>query len=470
MLPARAVDLPPVPWPAGRSPSDSDLDAMVAEATLLSDRERADTWLEAYERGEDREHFGLTQDAIDAGRYDLARLFRGGDSFFEHRFVPAEGLGAGPLGPLRRVHQPLRGGPDTLACADCHSLGGPDGAGSEVENAFFHGDGDALSSAAQRNPPAVLGLGLVQALAAEMSVELGFVRDQAIAAGREQTIALATHGVSFGTLVVHADGSLDTSRVEGVDADLVVRPFGWRGTEARLRRVVEEAARVHSGLQSTVLAAADQVHPDPARLGEGPWYDPDEDAVSREIEEGTLTTVAVYLALLEVPVVLAPGDPALSARWAHGHALFGALGCGDCHRETLTLIDRIWIERPDTTSGAGVRIALLVDGEAPRGSGDVHLFSDLRRHAMGEALAQRQDDGSGLPADVFVTRPLWGLADTAPYLHDGRAATIPDAILAHGGEATASRDAFAALDVDGQRDLHVFLLSLARTPRARYAR
>jgi hypothetical protein len=468
--PSSALDRTPVPWPAGHSPTDAELDAMVSEALVLADRERADAWLEALERGEDREHFGLTQEDIDAGRYDLAQLFRAGDSFFEHRFAPFEGLGAGPLSPLHRVHGPARGGPDALACADCHSVGGPDGAGSELENAFFHGDGDAASSAALRNPPALLGVGFVQALAAEMSRELASLRDDAIAAHAERTVELDTHGVSFGRLIVHADGSLDTTRVEGVDADLVVRPFGWRGTTSRLRRTIEDAARLHSGLQSTVQAAASQTTPDPAHLGDGPWFDPDDDGVFREIEEGTLTAVAVYLAQLEVPVVLAPGDPALAGRWAHGEALFGSLGCGDCHRETLTLRDRDWIERPDTTTGAGVTVHLLTDGDAPRGTGAVHLFSDLRRHAMGSELAQSQDDGSGLPADVFLTRPLWGVADTAPYLHDGRAATLPEAILAHGGEARAARDAFAAQSEDAQRDVQLFLLSLARTPRPRYAR
>lgn len=468
--PTHALDRTPIPWPAGHAPTDPEIDAMVADATALADRERSDAWLEAAERGEDREHFGLTQPDIDAGHWNLAQLFRAGDSFFEHRFAPYEGLGAGALAPLHRVHGALRGGPDALACADCHSVGGPDGAGSEVENAFFHGDGDTASSAALRNPPAVLGLGFVQALGVEMSRELALLRDQAVAAHVESTVALTTHGVDFGSLAVHADGSVDTSGVRGIDADLVVRPFGWRGTTARLRRVIEDAARLHSGLQSTVLAAADETTPDPTRLGEGPWYDPDGDGVTREIEEGTLTAVAVYLAQLEVPIVLAPGDPALTERWASGHALFTTIGCADCHRESLTLLDRNWVEMPDTTTGIGVTVHLLTDGDAPRGSGQVELFSDLRRHAMGQALAQPQDDGSGLPADVFVTRPLWGLADTAPYLHDGRAASIPDAILAHGGEAQASRDAFAALDTTSQRSLHVFLLSLARTPRPRVAR
>jgi hypothetical protein len=60
----------------------------------------------------------------------------------------------------------------------------------------------------------------------------------------------------------------------------------------------------------------------------------------------------------------------------------------------------------------------------------------------------------------YTTARLWGIADTAPYLHDGRATTLTDAILMHGGEAQAVRGAFASLDAAGQDDLIAFLRSL----------
>jgi CxxC motif-containing protein (DUF1111 family) len=92
------------------------------------------------------------------------------------------------------------------------------------------------------------------------------------------------------------------------------------------------------------------------------------------------------------------------------------------------------------------------------------LFSDLKRHHMGAALAERRADG-GVDADVFLTRPLWGIARSRPYLHDGRAPTLEDAILLHGGEAQASRDAFAALSEADRAPLRVFLTSLTRAER-----
>jgi CxxC motif-containing protein (DUF1111 family) len=89
---------------------------------------------------------------------------------------------------------------------------------------------------------------------------------------------------------------------------------------------------------------------------------------------------------------------------------------------------------------------------------------------MGAELADPVDHPAGIPRSHFLTRPLWGLAETAPFLHDGRAATLHDAIRWHGGEAEASRDAYLALDEDDRRSLEVFLLSLTRAPRLRVTR
>ena len=79
---------------------------------------------------------------------------------------------------------------------------------------------------------------------------------------------------------------------------------------------------------------------------------------------------------------------------------------------------------------------------------------------MGPGLAET----FGNPDDaLYTTARLWGVADTAPYLHDGRATTLTDAILLHGGEAQGSRDAFAALPAVQQVEVLTFLKRL-RTP------
>lgn len=464
-----------VPWPHGSPPTGAELQELIDAAVELEDLERSEEFLEAQSRGDDHEHIFLLQSDIDVGLYGHDYLFKAGDALFGHEFRREDGYATSVFPQLQRVHQGVRGGLDTFSCAGCHSVGGPDGAGGPTQNAFLGGDGDRISSANVRNAPAALGLGLVQALAAEMSKTLQTQRDEAITAavesGAPAAITLSAKSVDFGTLVAMPDGTVDTSGVEGVSEDLVVRPFGWKGSGARLRRFIEDAARIHFGVQSHVLALGHQSEPDVDRLGSGPnWYDPDNDGIARELEEGILTAGAVYLALLETPVILPPRDPILIARWGEGAQLFDAVGCAGCHRVDLVLTDITWEEMPDTTGGPPYVVNLLTDGEGPRGTQSVKLFSDLKRHSMGAELADPYEDESGVPRDVFLTRPLWGLAETAPYLHDGRAATIPEAILAHGGEAQASRDAFAALTPVEQASLHIFLLSLTREPKVRVAR
>lgn len=465
----------PVPWPHDEPPSGQALDELVHGALDFADRDRLEEFLDASEKGEDTGHMTTRQNEIDLGIYTKEMLFLRGDALFGHEFRIENGYGTIKDEPLKRIHQGNYGGLDTFSCNGCHSVGGPDGAGSETQNAFVMGDGEHLSSANIRNAPHTLGLGLIQALAEEMSNELGLLRDKAmIQAQKTQapvTIKLSTKGIDFGTLTVMPTGEIDTSGLEGISNDLILRPFGWKGNVAKLRRFVEEAARIHFGVQSHVLALGYKTKPEPEKLGPGPnWWDPDNDGVQFELEEGTLTASALYLAMLETPVIIPPHDPGLRLRWSNGQTLFEEVGCAYCHRPELLLVNYYWDEYSDTTNASPITLHLFVDGDQPRGTARIKLFSDLKRHDMGEGLADRHPDmEGGIPQSVFITRPLWGLAETAPYLHDGRAATIPEAILAHGGEAEGARDAFASLAPDEQADIHLFLLSLTREPRVRVA-
>src|SRR5262249_58023717 len=87
------------------------------------------------------------------------------------------------------------------------------------------------------------------------------------------------------------------------------------------------------------------------------------------------------------------------------------------------------------------------------------LYGDLKRHDMGPELAEVIDE-VGTGASVFMTENLWGVGATAPYMHDGRATTLTEAILEHGGEGSASRAAFRALTTQEQLDMLLFLDNL----------
>jgi len=466
---------------------DTTLAELLDEAIELRRREDYDRMLDARDPGELIEHATLTDLDFEHRKLGIDTLFIVGDELFAFPFRPENGWGGRDRRPnaidytprLRRVHDGLAGGPDAFACANCHSKGGPDGAGTQTQNGFLRGDGSTLASADQRNPPHVLGLGPVELLGREMSAELAAVAKAAAgkanSTGKRVGAPLVSKGVAFGEIAVLADGSFDYSGVEGVDHDLVVKPFGWKGHQAYLRDMTEESLQIHQGLISKRihLAVKDGTLP-AAPYGKGPWYDLDEDGVSLEIDSGMLTTVVGYLAQLEVPVVRPPHDPGLLDMFAAGRARFASAGCASCHVPTLELKD----PRLDAAAGAGPDRAAFVINVATDGDGPkvepvyagpdppylVHLFSDLKRHDMGPDLATPAPQGS-IPASVFLTRSLWGLAETAPYLHDGRAPTVHEAIVHHGGEAASARDAYLALDEASRATLRVFLVSLSRQPK-----
>ena len=113
-----------------------------------------------------------------------------------------------------------------------------------------------------------------------------------------------------------------------------------------------------------------------------------------------------------------------------GRATFDRIGCDDCHTPAL---------------------------RGPRGL--IPAFSDLLLHDMGDALS----DGIEMrlaSGREFRTQPLWGVAATGPWLHDGRADTLTDAVTLHGGEAQRSRDAFVALSPAERAEVIAFLESL----------
>ncbi len=113
-----------------------------------------------------------------------------------------------------------------------------------------------------------------------------------------------------------------------------------------------------------------------------------------------------------------------------GGRLFDATGCAKCHVPSMTAGDR-----------------------------RVLLYSDLLLHDMGPALDDKIVQGDATGRD-WRTAPLIGLGLRTRYLHDGRATTLRDAIVAHGGEGEIVRDRFLRLSPTEQADVYRFLDSL----------
>ncbi len=161
-----------------------------------------------------------------------------------------------------------------------------------------------------------------------------------------------------------------------------------------------------------------------AAAPDGPLFDED-DVVDPELSGEELFDLVSFTMLLA-----APEPEPLTDETRLGMRRFDEVGCADCHSPRL---------------------------EGPRGA--LPVYSDLLLHDMGPELADglEMEDAEGYE---FRTQPLWGLTAAGPYLHDGRAETIEEAIAWHGGEAAAARDRYLDLDDDDQAALGAFLRSL----------
>lgn len=444
---------------------EQTLDALARDAFRREQR-----FLEAASPGRMFRSTAVPEAEIEAGLWSAREIYAIGAQLFNATFTPEIGYGAKDLPALSRFQTGKRGGPDATRCATCHWRGGPAGAGDGADNAYIDGDGDSQSSALARNPISLAGAGVIEILAAEMTRELANERD-ALASAAKATGApargeLSAKGVSFGSLEVRPDGSLDVTDVEGVAGDLVVRPFGWKGASATIREVVEDELLTHHGMESTYLVAT---APD-ARVGPFARPDPDGDGITDEITEGQVTALTLFIAMQEIPQLVPPEDTDFVLLWSEGRARFEAIGCASCHVPQLPLESPRFV-LPSRAGGDPIAIDLAKDGAAPRitkpaesGGYVAPIFSDLKRHDMGPTL--REARGSqGVPRQLFLTRPLWGVARSRPYLHDARAATLEDAILLHGGEASPARDAFAALTESERAPVRVYITSLTRARR-----
>lgn len=452
------------------NPQDPHDDARRAIAERYTRRERR--FREAWEPGSTTGALRVEQQDIDAGRVQLTQLVDIGRELFLSDFTPAQGLGNGlaarksplagakPAPNLRHVHSGEFGGPDGTRCAGCHHIGGLGGSGFTADTSFLNGDGLHPASGLARNPRALFGAALLQKLAEEMSVEL---RAQAAGAGRSiprgGSAPLIAKGVQFGKLSITKDGRLDVSGIRGVATDLVVRPFGWKGTTGSLRQAVVEGLQQNLGIQAEELV---RLRGAAAMLGDGPPDDPDADGVTREATEGMVTALLTFLASLPPPVEDAPTDSRFAMMLPRGEQLFREVGCAGCHVPELPLHDTVISLGPTERSRPRVDLAPLLTAAEARGrTATVRLYSDLRRHTMGEGLSEPRGY-RGVPKDQFLTPPLWGLAASGPFLHDGRAGTIDQAILLHGGEAAAVRDAYSKLSIEDGGSLRLFLQSLTR--------
>ena len=425
--------------------------------------------------------------------HDLQDLILAGQLMFSAKFSSADGQGRPTATQAiipthfkhpRELSFQRASGPDANSCASCHMSPTVGGAGDFTMNVFTSegtesADFDFVDPqfSNERNTNIVFGAGLKELLAREMTVDLQAIRDKAAtdaaASGKPVTAELVTKGVDFGAVTANPDGTLDLSKMSGVDRDLIVRPFSWKGVIPSLRNFTVNALNVHSGMEADERFG-------PTLTGEADF---DGDGFKEEVSPGQVSALVAFQATLPAPTEQPFGRADWDAAAAKGKALFAQIGCQSCHMASLPLHSLKFTD-PGPYDTAGTLTSKDVAEPAiydlsmldwvkalPKDSnGDtlVPMFSDLKRHQIADAgedfFANEVQSQAFTPRDTFLTPGLWGVADTAPWGHRGDVTTLHAVIMHHGGEGRPSRDAYAALPQDDQNNLIAFLMTL-RTPK-----
>ena len=245
--------------------------------------------------------------------------------------------------------------------------------------------------------------------------------------------------------IYDADGDGISGRPAIVWSEAFDRPmlgrFGWKAGAPTVRAQSADAFRGDMGLSTTL-------HP----AGAGECMAAQADCLAAphggeaaeggvEVGDTALDLTTFYARNLAVPARRDVGDPQV----LRGKAVFHRVGCADCHRPSF--------------------VTHRLEGGGPQSFQLIWPYTDLLLHDMGEGLADNRPEGRATGREWRMP-PLWGIGLTetvsghTQFLHDGRARSLLEAVLWHGGEAQAARDAVVAMPKADRDALIRFLESL----------
>lgn len=277
----------------------------------------------------------------------------------------------------------------------------------------FAFDGGTPTNFSPRVAPQLVGMGLLEAIPEQAILDLSDPMD--------------------------SDGDGISGRVrklaDAVDPTLKrIGRFGWKAGQATVKQQVAGALRTDMGVLTSVFPTPDCGS---AQQGCGPS--------APEFGDTELDNLTLYMSLLSVRAQRDWAKPEV----VQGKQVFMDAGCASCHTPEFK------------TSQYALHAELR--------SQTIRPYTDLLLHDMGEGLADTLPEGDAENGASYLewrTPPLWGIGYTAAtageesYLHDGRARTLAEAILWHGGEGQASKDKFVALSESDKNALIAFLKSL----------
>ena len=415
---------------------------------------------------------------------DPFRAIRRGRQLFQRKFTRLEGQGPVTGDGFGNIDVDLAIGAGLSdSCAGCH--GRPRG------SAGF--GGDVVTRPDSRDAPHLFGLGLKEMLADEITTRLRSIRATAIAlASRRKsavTLPLTSKGISYGTIRARPDGTVDTSGVEGVDADLRVRPFFYHGGMFSIREFIVGALKNELGLAMAhdpdlATALAGRTTKTPTGMILNGLTDKFEPLPADEEDIGTVEQRTALVDFLEFYLFsyfkAGTGEQTYDVK--HGRRVFEDTGCATCHIPTLrvqrdgrvadveTVFDplngnlnrlfataQLQLANPSSIGQEGVEKIPALQPFLVK-----NIYTDFKRHDLGPAFHERNYDGT--MRTEFLTIPLWGVGSTPPYGHDGRSINLTEVILRHGGEAKAAREAFEDLSRSDRDAVIAFLNSLVIFP------
>jgi CxxC motif-containing protein (DUF1111 family) len=210
--------------------------------------------------------------------------------------------------------------------------------------------------------------------------------------------------------------------------------FGWKAQTATLGAFVRAACANELGLGN------------PAQAQPTPLFDPSYTPTGLDLTDQQCDQLTAYVASLGQPVEKVPDTAAGIEQAERGKKLFSSVGCAECHVA-------------DVGNVKGIYSDLLLH----------HMGADLEGggsyydHPLPPIPGPPDDDpdpeGPAKSAE-WRTPPLWGVADSAPYMHDGRAPTLEDAVATHQGQGAASATRFSKLSQVERNQVVAFLKTL----------
>lgn len=360
-----------------------------------------------------------------------------GRELFMHVWKPADPLASGDgLGPVFNAS----------SCAQCHFQGAEGGSGSNAHNVktfevLPRKNGDSIISGVIHANSTSVGYSNRETIRSVTSLYPEQVRTA------RRTIP-AVRQVDINTPPLWGNGLIDQltdkqlfehRHATGTPHGRLRRlpdgrygRFGWKGQFATLREFVAGACANEIGLSNET---AQQMVPNQFR--------PDVSA-AHDLTEAQVDAMVKYVASLPAPRQVMPTDNEQRSMAERGRRFFSTIGCTKCHPHNVGDLKGVFSD---------FQLHSVVDPTKSAGS---------PYYAPGPLVIQPPKKEPSLTE--WKTPPLWGVADTAPYWHDGSAPTLREAILKHADEAEPARESFLKLPEAHQESVIAFLHTL-QAPR-----